>query len=120
MSGGILSGDKKCRQVALCIIQIKWSQELSPKGHHTEGRMALISGHSHSERYERIHDKSVPVMPNACKCNCAPAWSKTCLFFCQQFLSLGLESVEEKSEHDRAGMADGTIVLTLLEVAFLC
>ena len=24
---------------------------------------------------------------------CAPAWSKTCLFFCQQFLSLGLESV---------------------------
>ena len=25
---------------------------------------------------------------------CAPAWSKTYLFFCQQFLSLGLESVE--------------------------
>ena len=52
--------------------------------------------------------------------HCAPTWSKICLFFCQQFLSLGLESVEEKSEHDRAGMADGTIVLTLLEVAFLC
>ena len=50
------------------------------------------------------------------------AWSKTCLFFCQQFLSLGLESVEDSAEHDLAGMADkadGTIVLTLLEVAFL-
>ena len=46
-----------------------------------------------------------------------PAW-----VFCQQFLSLGLESVEDDSEHDLAGMAnkaDGTIVLTLLEVAFL-
>ena len=37
---------------------------------------------------------------------CAPAWSKTCLVFCQQFLSLGLESVEDNSEHDLAGMAD--------------
>ena len=37
---------------------------------------------------------------------CAPAWSKTCLFFCQQFLSLDLESVEDNSEHDLAGMAD--------------
>ena len=47
---------------------------------------------------------------------------KTCWFFCQQFFSLGLESVEDKSEHDLAGMADradGTIVLTLPEVAFL-
>ena len=35
----------------------------------------------------------------------APAWSKTCLLFCQQFLSLGLESVEDNSEHDLAGMA---------------
>ena len=24
---------------------------------------------------------------------CAPAWSKTCLFFCQQVFGLGLESV---------------------------
>ena len=46
---------------------------------------------------------------------CAPAWSKTCLFFYKQFLSLGLESVE----HDPEGMADGTIGLTPLEVAFL-
>ena len=47
---------------------------------------------------------------------------KTCLFFCQQFLSLGLESTEDNSEHDLACMgdeADGTIVLTLGEVAFL-
>ena len=51
---------------------------------------------------------------------CAPAWSKTCLFFRQQ--SLGLESVKHNLEHDLAGMADqadGTIVLTLLEIAFL-
>ena len=44
---------------------------------------------------------------------CAPAWSQTCL---------GLESVEDDSEHDLAGTADcadGAIVLTLLEVAFL-
>ena len=53
---------------------------------------------------------------------CTPAWSKICLFFCQQFLSPVLESVEDNSEHDPAGMADladGTIVLALLEVAFL-
>ena len=50
---------------------------------------------------------------------CAPAWSKTCLVFCQQFLSLGLESVEDKLEHDLAGMIDSTLVLTLLEMAFL-
>ena len=53
---------------------------------------------------------------------CALAWSKTCLFFCQQFLSLGLESVEDNSQHDRAEIADkadGTVVPTLLEVAFL-
>ena len=37
---------------------------------------------------------------------CVPAWSKTCLFFCQQFLSLGLESVEDKSEHELVGVAD--------------
>ena len=37
---------------------------------------------------------------------CAQAWSTTCLFFCQQFLSLGLESVEVSSEHDLIGMAD--------------
>ena len=43
---------------------------------------------------------------------CAPAWSKTCLFFCQQFLGLGLESAEDNLEH-------GTKVLMLLEVAFL-
>ena len=52
----------------------------------------------------------------------APAWSKTCLFFCQQFLSLGLELVEDNLEHDLAGMADkadGRLELTLLEVAFL-
>ena len=33
---------------------------------------------------------------------CAPAWSKTCVFFRQQFLSLGLESVEANSEHHLA------------------
>ena len=51
---------------------------------------------------------------------CAASWSKTCTFFCQQFLSL--ESVVDDLEHNLAGMAgkaDGTIVLTLLEVAFL-
>ena len=36
----------------------------------------------------------------------APAWSKLCLFVCQQFLSLGLESVEDNLEHDLAGVAD--------------
>ena len=53
---------------------------------------------------------------------CAPTWSKTCLFFFHQFLCPALESVEDNSEHDLAGMADyadGTLVLTLLEVAFL-
>ena len=52
----------------------------------------------------------------------APAWSETCLFFCQQFLSLCLESAEYNSEHDLVGMADqadGTIVLPLLQIAFL-
>ena len=37
---------------------------------------------------------------------CASATSKTCLFFCQQFLSLGLESVGDNSEHNLAGMAE--------------
>ena len=37
--------------------------------------------------------------------HCAQAWSKTC-WFCQQFLNLGLESVEDNSEHELAGMAD--------------
>ena len=37
---------------------------------------------------------------------CALAWSKNCLFFCQQFLSLGLESDENNSKLDHAGMAD--------------
>ena len=53
---------------------------------------------------------------------CALAWSRTGLFFCQQFLILGLESAEDNSENDLAGIgdrADGAIVLTLLEVAFL-
>ena len=53
---------------------------------------------------------------------CAPAWSKHCLFFFQQFLSLGLESIEDNSECFLAEMTDyayGTIALTLLEVAFL-
>ena len=53
---------------------------------------------------------------------CASAWPKTCLFFCRQFFSLGLESVEDNSERDLAEMADqagGTIVLTWLEVASL-
>ena len=52
----------------------------------------------------------------------APAWSQTCLFFCQMFLSLGLESGEDDSGHGLARMADWAddkIVLTLLEVAFL-
>ena len=34
----------------------------------------------------------------------ALAWSKTCLFFCQQFLSLGLESAEDNPEHEVDGM----------------
>ena len=53
----------------------------------------------------------------------ATAWSKTCLFFCQMFLSLGLESGEDDSGHGLARMADWAddkIVLTLLEVALLC
>ena len=53
---------------------------------------------------------------------CAPAWSETCLFFCQLFFSLGLESVEGNSENGLAGVgeyADGTIVRTLLEFSFL-
>ena len=53
---------------------------------------------------------------------CAPASSKICLVFCQQFLSHILESTEDNSEHDITGMADkvhGMIVLTLLEVVFL-
>ena len=48
-------------------------------------------------------------------------WSKPA-FFCQQFLSLGLEPVDNNSAYDLAGMADavdGTIPLTLLEGAFL-
>ena len=40
----------------------------------------------------------------------APAWSKTCLFFYQQFFSLGLGSIEHNSEHDRAGMSVRLIV----------
>ena len=36
----------------------------------------------------------------------APARSKTCLFFCQQFLSLGLESVDDTSELDLTRMVD--------------
>ena len=42
-------------------------------------------------------------------------------FFCQRFLSLGLESVEDTLdalEHDLAGVAN-LIVLTLLEGAIL-
>ena len=38
--------------------------------------------------------------------NCALAWSKTCLFFCQQFLSLVLTSVEDNFEHNPAEMTD--------------
>ena len=37
---------------------------------------------------------------------CAPIWSKTCLFFCLQFLSLGLESVAGNAEHDLARMTE--------------
>ena len=36
---------------------------------------------------------------------CASTWSKTCLFFSQQFLSFGLESVEDNFEHNLAEMA---------------
>ena len=35
-----------------------------------------------------------------------PAWSKTCLFFCQQFFSLCLESAEYNSERDVARLSD--------------
>ena len=44
------------------------------------------------------------------------------LFFCQQFLSLGLESTEDNSKQDLAGVADqadNTMVLTLPKLAFL-
>ena len=34
------------------------------------------------------------------------ARSKNCLFFCQQFLSLGLVSVEDNLKHDLAGTDD--------------
>ena len=47
---------------------------------------------------------------------CAAVWSATCLFFCQQFLSLDLESVEDNAEHNLAevpDLADGMIILTL-------
>ena len=37
---------------------------------------------------------------------CASVWSKTDLFFCHQFLSLGLVSVADNSDIDFAGMAD--------------
>ena len=37
---------------------------------------------------------------------CALAWSKTCLFFYQQFLCHGLELLGDNLEHDRAGVAD--------------
>ena len=37
---------------------------------------------------------------------CTPAWSKICLFFCQQFLSRGLESSEDNSEHGLVGVSD--------------
>ena len=53
---------------------------------------------------------------------CAPAWSKPCSFFCQQFLSPGLESVNNNSQHNLAGMADsadGRIVLILLDIPSL-
>ena len=52
-----------------------------------------------------------------------PGLKSARLFFCLQFLSFGLESVEDNSEHDLAGMADqadSRIVRTLLEVAFPC
>ena len=45
---------------------------------------------------------------------CTPAWSKTCLFFCQQFLRAGLESVEDNSEHDLTEMADQADVTIVL------
>ena len=48
-----------------------------------------------------------------------PGLKSARLFFCLQFLSFGLESVEDNSEHDLDGMADwadGMIVMTLLEV----
>ena len=41
------------------------------------------------------------------------------LFFCQQFLSLGLELAEDNSEYDLTGMADGTIIVTLFQVVLL-
>ena len=34
---------------------------------------------------------------------CAPAWPKTWLFSCQQFLSLGLEPVHDNLEHELLG-----------------
>ncbi|WP_419581886.1 hypothetical protein [Thiolapillus sp.] len=37
---------------------------------------------------------------------CGPVWSKTCLFFCQQFLSLDPESSEDTSVRNLAGIAD--------------
>ena len=48
--------------------------------------------------------------------------SKSCLFFCQQFLSLDLELVEDNLGHDlvrrMADKANDTTVLTLLDVGF--
>ena len=54
--------------------------------------------------------------------HCALACSETCLFFCQQLLSLCFQSVEDHSEHNLAGMADqayGPVVLALSEISFL-
>ena len=56
------------------------------------------------EIYWCVYGWHVPILPNQIK------------------MTLGLESVEDNSKHDLAGMAvlaDGTIVLTLLAVAFL-
>ena len=51
----------------------------------------------------------------------APSGSETCLLFCNDLFCLWLESVQDDLQHDltRKADADGSVLLALLQVAFL-
>ena len=52
----------------------------------------------------------------------APSGSETCLLSCNNIFCLWLESVEANLQHDLTRMADkaeGSVVLALLQVAFI-
>ena len=49
----------------------------------------------------------------------APSGSKTCLLFCNDLFCLWQESVKDDLQHDITRMADGSVVLAQLQVAFL-